>query len=227
MENNEEYPILTEKSFLRVMRINDLDLYVKKAVKEIQGKLIEKPEIKICGKICHQQRNVGFFSNESEGYRYSGQIIGSQPLSKYLKKLLRKINQYFSANFNGILVNEYLDGDNYIGAHSDDEDGLDDTTDENRMKIGIVAISYGATRTFRIRDKTTKKIVTDVPTNSGDSHKLYDCTGVLLGEARVLTKFGDIIQMGGDFQNEFTHEIPPTKKIHDSRISFTFRRHTK
>ena len=37
---------------------------------------------------------------------------------------------------------------------------------------------------------------------------------------------GDILHMGGDFQKEFTHEIPVQKRITGSRISFTFRYHT-
>lgn len=31
--------------------------------------------------------------------------------------------------------------------------------------------------------------------------------------------------MAGDFQKEFTHEIPMEKKKKNPRISFTFRRH--
>ena len=33
--------------------------------------------------------------------------------------------------------------------------------------------------------------------------------------------------MAGDFQKEFTHEIPAEKKIKEGRISFTFRKHLK
>ena len=43
-----------------------------------------------------------------------------------------------------------------IGKHSDDEKGL--------SNIGVVAISYGAVRKFRIRDKKTNKIIKDIPT---------------------------------------------------------------
>ena len=31
--------------------------------------------------------------------------------------------------------------------------------------------------------------------------------------------------MAGDFQKEFTHEIPIEKKVEGVRYSFTFRRH--
>ena len=36
-----------------------------------------------------------------------------------------------------------------------------------------------------------------------------------------------MLQMGGDFQKEFTHEIPIEKKVKEPRISFTFRKHTE
>jgi alkylated DNA repair dioxygenase AlkB len=37
----------------------------------------------------------------------------------------------------------------------------------------------------------------------------------------------DIIFMSGDFQKEFTHEIPKQLKIKEPRYSFTFRHHKK
>jgi len=85
----------------------------------------------------------------------------------------------FGSNFNGILINRYSTGQEYIGQHSDDEKNLD--------KSGVIAISYRGERIFRIRDKVTKEIVQDIH-----------------------LKNLDIIHMGGDFQKEFTHEVPPT-----------------
>jgi hypothetical protein len=31
--------------------------------------------------------------------------------------------------------------------------------------------------------------------------------------------------MGGDFQKEFTHEVPIEKKVREGRYSLTFRQH--
>jgi alkylated DNA repair dioxygenase AlkB len=59
----------------------------------------------------------------------------------------------FNTNYNGILVNKYKSGEDYISKHSDDEKNLDDS--------GVISISYGATRKFRIRDKKTNVIVKD------------------------------------------------------------------
>ena len=151
--------------------------------------------IVIYGKECHVHRNIGFFSDTSEGYYFSGQLSKSKPLTSNLRVLLNRINEMHDANFNGILINMYKDGSDYIGPHSDDERFLD--------KQGVVSISYGATRTFRIRtSKNDQKI--DFKLNNGD-----------------------VVHMSGDFQKEFKHEVPKELKVKDERISFTFRSHTK
>jgi alkylated DNA repair dioxygenase AlkB len=187
--------IQTKKSFLHIDEFEDTTL-IQSCIDEIHDKLIVKPQIIIYGKHVSQNRNVGFFSNTSIGYYYSGQLAKSKPLTPKLSILLASINTKFQSNFNGILINKYEDGSNSIGSHSDDETNLD--------PVGVVAISFGAVRKFRIRDKITKKIIMDIPTESNG-----------------------VIHMGGDFQKEFTHEIPVEKKVKTERYSFTFRKHKK
>jgi alkylated DNA repair dioxygenase AlkB len=167
---------------------------LEQCISYVEPQLEERPEIIIYGKPCKQHRNVGFFSDESIGYKYSKKLMPSKPLSTFLTDLLVEINKMLGTQFNGILVNKYLDGNDYIGAHSDDETGLDG--------IGVVAISYGSERIFRIRNKHDKTIVCDEPT--------IHC---------------GILHMGGNFQKLYTHEMPIQKKIKESRISFTFRKH--
>lgn len=164
-----------------------------------QVPLYEEPPIMVMGRECKQRRNVGFFSDESAGYKYSGQIMKSFPLSQapILEKLLPLVNSSLGTSFNGILVNSYINGEKYLSAHSDDERGLD-----KGGRNMVVGISYGATRTFRIRNKQTKAIVFDYQQEPGT-----------------------LLVMEGDFQKEFTHEIPIQKKIKDERISITFRHH--
>jgi len=192
MENNEL--IKTKKSFLNTYSFEDNKKLVNKCILETDSKLLYNPPIIVYGKEVIQRRNVGFFSNDSIGYYYSKKLLKSQPLSENLKELLDLINDFFSCEFNGILVNKYKDGSDYVGLHTDDEDNLDD--------IGIVALSIGAERKFRVRDINNGKKILDVPTKS--YHLLH---------------------MGGNFQKEFTHEIPVEKKIKDIRFSFTFRKH--
>jgi alkylated DNA repair dioxygenase AlkB len=185
--------LTTELSFLSKRPLPDPSV-LDQCVLDCKDLLLVKPPIFIFGKECHQQRDIGFFSNTSKGYQYSGQMAPSQPLSDSLKTLLETVNELYGAEFNGILVNRYTSGADYISAHSDDETKLD--------KIGVVSVSHGATRTFRIRDKKSKKIMVDVPMVPGQ-----------------------LLHMGGLFQREFTHEIPPEKRVNEVRFSFTFRRH--
>jgi alkylated DNA repair dioxygenase AlkB len=196
-DENMKILIDTGKSKLWVIENYTLDLYDQ--VKELP--LLEEPEIKIFGKVGRQRRNVGFFSDQSSGYQYSGQTMKSQPLMglPILQKILSDVNQTLETNFNGILVNQYINGEKYVGAHSDDERGLDKTG-----KNMVAGISYGAIRTFRIRNKQDNKIVLDY-------------------QHQPMT----LIVMEGDFQKEFKHEIPIEKGVTTDRISLTFRSHSK
>jgi alkylated DNA repair dioxygenase AlkB len=164
------------------------------------GLLHVNPPIVVYGKPGYQHRSIGFFGKTDaagvpliEGYRYSGQLAPAQPLPPCLAALLDGVNAMFQADFNGILVNRYRGGADTIGAHSDDEKFLD---------TGVVAISWGESRTFRIRQRSDKKIIADIPTSSGT-----------------------VMVMAGDFQKEFTHEIPAELKKKGVRVSFTFRKH--
>ena len=186
------YPIRTKDSYLKVGMFVDMDL-MNKCLGEVIGSLNERPEITVFGKKCNQRRNVGFFSDDSIGYWYSRQLSKSKPLTPSLKLLLEIVNREFDGNFNGILVNEYLDGNDTIGEHSDDEKGLGDS--------GVVGISMGATRKFRLRNKATKE------------------------KTDIFMTDGMILQMGGNFQKEFTHGIPREAKVKEKRVSFTFRYH--
>ena len=188
--------IQTDKSFLNIYSSDKYNHLIETCIEEVKGQLLVKPPIQLYGKTVHQQRDIGFFSNESIGYYYSGQLAKSKPIQPNLFELMNTINTQFGTNYNGVLVNKYENGNNYIGDHSDDEKNLD--------KGGVISISYGATRKFRIKDKLIKKIVMDIPTTSNI-----------------------IIHMGGDFQKEFTHGIPIEKKVKDARYSLTFRKHTK
>lgn len=170
---------------------------MKIIAEEVDGLLDHRPEIFIYGKPCHMNRSVGFFSNLSEGYRYSGQMSAAKPLTERLATLLAYINQRFRASYNGILINKYLNGEDSISKHSDDEHALD-------PECGVMAISVGAVRKFRVRTKANSHMVVDIPTEPSQ-----------------------IINMTGDFQKEFTHEIPVEKKVKEVRYSFTFRRHLK
>jgi alkylated DNA repair dioxygenase AlkB len=176
---------------------------IDEAVKEVKHLLHKRPPIgKLYGHMAYQQRNVGFFCHPgvSYGYFYSGQCQKAQDLPPAMAKVLDLINEEFGAQFNGLLVNHYEDGTNMINAHSDDETALDPTT-------GVVSLSWGAQRKFRIRKKTqgtrSGPVLCDVPTKS----------------------YHAIQMRGPKFQKDLTHEIPKEAKVTGERVSITARRH--
>lgn len=187
----------TGTSRLWIVRNYCLDLYEN--IRALP--MYEEPPIMVHGKWGKQRRNIGFFSNDSKGYQYSTTFIPSQPLSTspVLEWLLPEVNRSLGTNFNGMLVNRYVDGTKKLGAHSDEESALDKT---KRMVAGIAFGPGAAQRPFRIRDKRSGNIVLDVTWEP--------CT---------------LLVMEGEFQSSFTHEIPERLRVKDERVSVTFRHH--
>src|SRR5437899_5743029 len=72
------------------------------------------PEIVVWGRVCKQKRCVGFFSDVSEGYRYSNRMMEAQPLTPILSNMVKKVNKDFDLDYNGVLVNLYSIGLEYI-----------------------------------------------------------------------------------------------------------------
>ena len=54
-----ETVIQTTRSALLKWKFKDPEL-LKQCCEEVKPKLLEKPEIRVYGKICHQNRNIGF-----------------------------------------------------------------------------------------------------------------------------------------------------------------------
>ena len=162
----------------------------------------------IYGKPAFMRRNVGFFCEPgtSYGYFFSGQLAEATPLPPELRHLLATVNDRFNARYNGILVNYYANGDDYISDHRDDELGLDPSA-------GVLTISYGAERKFCVKPWNHEKkapypkrdsLWLSVPTRS--------CHALLMA--------------GADFQKELSHGVPQQPGA-GGRISFTFRVHDK
>lgn len=164
-------------------------------INQVSDSYLITPSIKVFGKEAKQPRDVQFRSNISTGYNYSNQCMQAIELTTEMETLLTEVNKRLGSSYNGILFNRYTDGSKTVGAHSDSEKGLN-------SNAGVVSISHGAIRKFRIRDKKTKKMVGDYP-----------------------TRHLKALQMKGPFQQKYTHEIPIQKKIKTERVSMTFREH--
>ena len=164
-----------------------------------------------------QHREIGFFSNNSQGYKYAGQVSQAAPVPGTVQQLMDVVNGSFGTQFNGCLINHYTNGHDYLGAHGDDERGL-----SNGMVVGL---SYGpGIRKFRIRRKDKASF----QYGGGDPVDPEQCIPEMPAK-----KFIDVemspqmcIAMTGNFQKEFTHEIPKQTRVEVPRLSCTFRTHT-
>jgi alkylated DNA repair dioxygenase AlkB len=146
-----KYLLKTDNSSLFIIENYSIDYYNE--LKNIY--LYEEPPIIVYGKQCRQRRNVGFYSNDSIGYKYSGQLMKSLPLDKnnILCTIMNQVNKDLNTNFNGILINSYKNGTKYVSPHSDDESGLD-----KKQKM-IASLCYGpGIRTFKVTYKQNKKV---------------------------------------------------------------------
>jgi alkylated DNA repair dioxygenase AlkB len=198
-----------KNSSLKIFQIKDKEIIkiINSCIELLYNKKIlqTNSEILIGDKICHRQRNVCNFSDVVETYPNSN--IKSLQLEDCFKELLNYINLNFNTdnnnNLNSILINEYTDGNHYIGRHSDKEV-------YSKQNNNVIALSVGVGRKFRIR-----KIGYDYD-EKGKKH----IPPVIFEH---ITGNYEIMIMEGAFQLELTHEIPKELKIKETRISFTFR----
>jgi alkylated DNA repair dioxygenase AlkB len=194
--SNSKCHVLAPGAILETRGMHAHEDLVKTIVGQISDEYKTDGTFSIYGKTFPVPRQVQFRSDVCEGYAYSGQIAKALPMTPELAQLVQVVNAEFGTEYNSVLINRYIDGNHSISPHSDDERGLD-------PKGGVVALSYGAERTFRIRNKSANTIVKDIAT----AHMHAIC------------------MRGAAFQANFTHEIPKSKRVTGERVSFSFRHH--
>ena len=171
--------------------------------------LTEEPDFQLFGKPCKMRRHIGFFSNQATEYNFSGRKFSSSQLTVELQQMIDWVNQQFKTQFNGILINRYINGHHYISQHSDNEKELDPSGQ-------VVSLTFGMTgRTLRISSSADiqPEFISDQIHQIND--KTYD----------YKMKLGCFLIMAGSFQEEFKHGIPMEKNNPQERISLTFRYH--
>lgn len=126
-------------------------------------------------------------------YVYSNLRWEADPLPAALDKLLKAVEAKTGESFNCVLCNLYRSGSDCVGWHSDDEPlfGSDPI---------IASLSFGATRAFKLRSKTTGEVET------------YDLTNKSL------------LLMGRGIQPAWEHTLPRTAKPVGERVNLTFRK---
>ena len=105
----------TENSALILHDLDDETMsLVSQCVEAVDSELDVRPQIMVFGKVCHQNRSVGFYSDTSKGYNYSSSLTPSKKMHPCLRELLIYINDKFDYDYNGILINKYSGGEDYI-----------------------------------------------------------------------------------------------------------------
>lgn len=129
-------------------------------------------------------------------YRFSGQISRALPTPESLQPVLDWCRSEIDSALNGLLLNWY-DGSlgHYIGRHRDSTKGL-------VAGSGIVTVSFGEARTFRLRPW---------PHRSGAKPIDFE------------TANGSVFILPWSTNQAFTHEVTSSKRRQGERISVTIR----
>ncbi len=149
-------------------------------------------EVVMYGKRIVTKRKVAWYGRAGFSYTYSGTTRIALPLTPELQSIQEKVEATLSQKFNSCLLNLYHTGEEGMSWHSDDEHTL--------QKHGCIAsLSFGATRKFYFKHKTTKETISQ------------------------FLESGDLLTMEGKIQEHWQHSVPKMQKVNTPRINLTFR----
>lgn len=95
--------------------------------------------IKMFGKSVKIPRLQAWYGDQEASYTYSGLTMQPLPWTAELANLKRKCEAYCQVRFNSVLANYYRDGQDSMGAHSDNEPELG-------QRPVIASLSFGQVR---------------------------------------------------------------------------------
>ncbi len=172
---------------LNVLESPDADF---EAMKQSMWDVERKPYM-LAGREVVSHRNQVFYSKDPNiKYNFTG--APSTTVTEY-PALVQKCVEYAERHFpefdwNGCLGNCYKDGNDWIGAHSDDERALN-------PGAPILSFSFGGLRKFVV-------------------NRIKKPGTMCIGMTRHVTwmPHNSLIIMGGDMQKEFKHQVPILNK---------------
>ena len=153
----------------------------------------QQDEIRVYGKIHPQPRLTALFGNEGKSYSYSNITMQPHPWSLLLQKLKTAIEKVTDTNFTTVLLNQYRDGKDSNGWHSDNENELG-------INPVIASLSFGAERMFQLKHNLDKDL-----------------------KKSIVLEHGSLLLMKGTTQHVWKHQSPKTTKAVGPRINGTFR----
>jgi len=172
----------------------------------------------IYGRWINIPRRQTAFGDDGTSYTFSGNTVPAKPWTPWLEAIRQNIAIWLVDNIpeifavedapsplpNFVLVNQYRNGKDYIGPHSDDEKDLKSFSSivdgKKTYETIIVSLSFGATREF-----------------------LFQSKAVSLVQKEFQLAHGDICVMRGETQKYWKHSIPKKTKCNDMRFNLTFR----
>lgn len=125
-------------------------------------------------------------------YTYSGLQLDPLPFTPLQLAIKAAVEAASGRRFNSVLLNYYRDGNDSMGMHSDDEAELG-------IDPAIASLSFGATRTFILRHKRSKRTV------------------------KVDLTSGSLLLMAGSTQHNWQHGINKSARPLGPRVNLTFR----
>jgi alkylated DNA repair dioxygenase AlkB len=127
-------------------------------------------------------------------YKFSGRTLAPVQWTLQIAAVRERIQEQHGGAYNSVLLNRYLNQDDSVSWHSDDEPEMDSTHP-------IASVSLGAPRVFRVRPRGATGVA-----------RIY------------LLASGSLLVMPAGFQQEYQHCVPKAKTVCGTRINLTFRR---
>ena len=150
--------------------------------------------IQIFGRSVKEPRLSAWYGDPEAVYTYSGQTMAPLQWTAELLQIKHKVEAELKTTFNSVLANYYRDGQDYMGAHSDDEKELG-------VEPIIASLSFGSTRDFVFSLKKNTQCKVKIPLQSGS-----------------------LLVMSGETQKYWKHALPKRLKVEAPRLNLTFRK---
>lgn len=152
--------------------------------------------IRLFGKSHLIPRLNAWYGDDGTDFSYSGIPLKPTSWTAVLSEIRAVLLTHTQIEFNSVLANLYRNGLDKMGWHSDDEP---------QMCKGspIVSVSLGAARKMQFKSKDPS----------------------IRDRWEILLEHGDLLVMHPPTQKKLKHCIPTMRKVFESRVNLTFRRH--
>ena len=104
----------------------------------------QQEELRMFGKLIKMRRKSAWYASNGRSYTYAGLSRFGEPWTEDLIIIKKRISTVFGVDYNSCLANYYLDGQDGMGYHSDNEKALNPNS-------SIISISLGAPRTMKFK----------------------------------------------------------------------------